>query len=173
MKTVLQQNKDLDLRRFGKDVYTKATNKSEGKNEENLSELQNKVLKGIFFHKDPPENFVYPDLLLYAPLIEDPETHILNPGEPRKVDSASALIDVLIYRMNNVLYAYYKNNPFGESPHTIDGSDSNTYIVTEDNTGIVDLTTYDEQYGPVTVDVLEKVIDGETYYEIVPHPRVL
>ena len=150
--------------------------KSGGKNEENLSELQNRAIKGMLLNRgdvEVPENLVYPDLLLYAPLVEDPENSRITLGERIKIDSVGVLIDTISNQQNNVLYAYYKNNPFGESPHTIDGSDSNTYIITDDDRGIMGYTEYDEQYDSYSVDVFEKVIDGETYYGIVPHLKPL
>lgn len=63
MKTILQQNKDLDLRRYGKDVFTKANDSgSEGSVDEQslVTEALNNILT-------PPSegNVIYPDAYIF------------------------------------------------------------------------------------------------------------
>lgn len=63
MKTIKQQNMDLDLRRFGKDVYTKAKESgSEGSVDE--QSLVTEALNSII---TPPSegNVIYPDAYIF------------------------------------------------------------------------------------------------------------
>ena len=63
MKTLLQQNKDLDLRRYGKNIFTKASdNGSEGSVDE--QSLVTEALNSII---TPPSegNVIYPDAYIF------------------------------------------------------------------------------------------------------------
>ena len=63
MKTLLQQNKDLDLRRYGKNIFTKASDSgSEGSVDE--QSLVTEALNSII---TPPSegNVIYPDAYIF------------------------------------------------------------------------------------------------------------
>ena len=64
MKTILQQNKDLDLRRYGKDVFTKANDSGSGGSVDEQS-LVTEALKSVIISPPSEDNFVYPDAFIF------------------------------------------------------------------------------------------------------------
>lgn len=100
MKTVLQQNKDLDLRRFGKDVYTKAKESGSGGSVDEQS-LVTEALNSII---TPPSegNVIYPDAYIFFD--SELEEYVV-------LDTVKALVNTYLLGINPA----YKTQPTAEN----------------------------------------------------------
>lgn len=100
MKTTKQQNMDLDLRRFGKDVYTKAKESgSEGSVDE--QSLVTEALNSII---TPPSegNVIYPDAYIFFD--SELEEYVV-------LDTVKALVNTYMFGINPA----YKTQPTAEN----------------------------------------------------------
>lgn len=159
MKTILQQNKDLDLRRFGKDVYTKAKESSGEGGGDLGKQIAEALVNDAFLKNDEsvPSNFVYPDFIANSQYNDD-ETEIIT-----IIDSIPTLIELLSSNNSHIGYLY-KQKPFEVSPYTVTGNESKIYMISVDEA--YPTSFYGLEY---TVDVNEIEINGETFYIVVEH----
>lgn len=160
MKTILQQNKDLDLRRYGKDLYTKAKEfggESSGDIEKQIAEA---FINNIFKERNEsvPSNLVYPDFVA----ISHPNFDT-NEDEITIIDSSQALVE-LLFSGDSINICLYRQKPFETSPYTITGNESKVYMVSRRfyPTILFDNTEY-------KVGVNEVKVNGETFYTVVEH----
>lgn len=127
MKTILQQNKDLDLRRYGKDVFTKASNSgSEGSVDEQaiITEAFNSILITIY-----EGDFIYPDAFIFF----DTELQ-----EYKVLDTVEALIWTGMQGITPAYKAqptaentYFRGTGDNFAPATLDGYDVREATINE------------------------------------------
>lgn len=118
MKTVKQQNMDLDLRRFGKDVYTKAKESgSEGSVDE--QSLVTEALNSII---TPPSegNVIYPDAYIFFD--EELEEYVV-------LDTVKALVNT---HLSGITPAY-KTEPTAENVYFMWNGDKVAPATLEDS----------------------------------------
>lgn len=118
MKTILQQNKDLDLRRYGKDIFTKASDSgSEGSVDE--QSLVTEALNSII---TPPSegNVIYPDAYIFFD--SELEEYIV-------LDTVKALVNTYLYAITPV----YKTQPTAENTYFRGTGDSFAPVTLEDS----------------------------------------
>ena len=104
MKTLLQQNKDLDLRRYGKNIFTKASDSgSEGSVDE--QSLVTEALNSII---TPPSegNVIYPDAYIFFD--SELEEYVI-------LDTVKALVNTFLSGITPA----YKTQPTAENVYFI------------------------------------------------------
>ena len=118
MKTLLQQNKDLDLRRYGKNVFTKASNSgSEGSVDE--QSLVTEALNSII---TPPSegNVIYPDAYIFFD--SELEEYVV-------LDTVKALVNTYMFGISPA----YKTQPTAENTYFRGTGDTFAPVTLEDS----------------------------------------
>ena len=105
MKTIKQQNIDLDLRRFGRNKYTKALNSGQGSetdfDEQELitSSINSLISKNSSFAPEMLERIVYPDCWTYYD------------GELQEFKIIKTIEDGLMHWLDDNTKGWYKESP--------------------------------------------------------------
>lgn len=139
MKTIKQQNMDLDLRRFGHNLYTEALNSGSGEGEE--FDL-NTIINDYIIQSAPPSaqsSIILPDLWCH------------NENNSFEELSIEAIIEAIVEGNHISIIPFYK-----ESPQT----DSTNYYLKSEDPGVIPIA------GRSIQRIESEVINGETYYYI-------
>lgn len=162
MKTIKQQNMDLDLRRFGKDVYTKAKESNGGSSDNLGKQIAEAFIDNLFkgYNESVPSNLVYPDFIATTPQqnLSTEETEITI------IDSIPALVELIDGR-NRPNICLYKQKPFETSPYAITGNESKIYMMSGEH--LLPTIYYDNVDYKVDVNGVD--INGETFYTVTLH----
>lgn len=136
MKTIKQQNMDLDLRRFGHNLYTEALNSGNGEGEEGSGKISiNEGLKRVY--KELFDG--------YSQEIQFPDAYVHSEGGDEYVlieDDFVALVENFAEDIANngrfAVYPVYKNPPYeSETKYEVKDSDK-LCLLRPENVGMLD-----------------------------------